>query len=105
MQQPSILQRIKTMGRQILPKGSSLWLYGSRARGDYRSDSDWDLIVLLNQDRQQLQDFDHYAYPFVEMGWLLGTEINPMLYTRKEWQERQFTPFFHNVENDKIVLV
>ncbi len=105
MQEPSIIQRIKTMGRQILPKGSSLWLYGSRARGDYRSDSDWDLIVLVDKDKQQLQDFDRYAYPFIEMGWSLGKEINPMLYTRKEWQERHFTPFCHNVENDKIVLV
>ena len=104
MQKPSILQRIKTMGRQILPKGSSLWLYGSRARGDYRSDSDWDLIVLVNQDRQQLQDFDHYAYPFVEMGWQHNTTISPMIYTRQEWQARSFTPFYHNVQQDKIVL-
>ena len=93
------------MGKQILPKGSNLWLYGSRARGDYRPDSDWDLIVLVDKDKQQLQDFDQYAYPFIEMGWQTGTEINPMLYTRKEWHERHFTPFYKNVEHDKIVLV
>ena len=56
------IQRIRTMGQQILPKGSRLWLYGSRARGDYRQDSDWDLIVLVDKESQQLQDFDRYAY-------------------------------------------
>ena len=101
----NILSRIQTMGKQILPEGSNLWLYGSRARGDYRPESDWDLIVLVDKQKQQLQDFDKYAYPFVEMGWEMGEEINPMLYTRSEWENRHVTPFYHNVENEKIVLV
>ena len=80
-------------------------LYGSRARGDYRSDSDWDLLVLVDKDSQHLQDFDRYAYPFVEMGWQIGAEINPMLYTYQEWEQRKFTPFYNNVEQDKIQLI
>ena len=101
----NIVTQIQNLGQKVLPKGSNLWLYGSRARGDYRSDSDWDLIVLVDKDRQQLQDFDRYVYPFIEMGWQTGVEINPLLYTRKEWKQRHFTPFYHNVETDKIVLV
>ena len=105
MTRTTTIQRIQTMGKQILPKGSHLWLYGSRARGTHRPNSDWDLLVLVDKDKQQLQDFDSYAYPFIEMGWELGEEINPMLYTRKEWEQRYFTPFYHNVEDDKIELV
>ena len=105
MSELSTIQSIRTMGKQILPEGSNLWLYGSRARGDYRVDSDWDLIVLVDKEKQQLQDFDQYAYPFIEMGWQMGTEINPMLYTQREWQQRHFTPFYKNVERDKVVLV
>ena len=101
----NILLQIHTLGKKVLPKGSSVLLYGSRARGDNREDSDFDLVVLVDKDRQQLQDFTDYAYPFIEMGWELGAEINPMLYTRKEWSERHFTPFYKNVEHDKIVLV
>ena len=101
----STIRQIQTMGQQILPAGSNVWLYGSRARGDYRADSDWDLIVLVDKDQQQLQDFDRYAYPFIEMGWQTGQEINPMLYTRQEWEKRHFTPFYHNVEGEKVVLV
>ena len=101
----NILSQIQTLGKKVLPKGSSVLLYGSRARGDNREDSDYDLVVLVDKDKQQLQDFTDYAYPFMEMGWDLGAEINPMLYTRKEWSERHFTPFYKNVEHDKIVLV
>ena len=101
----NILLQIQTLGRKVLPKGSSLLLYGSRARGDFCEDSDYDIVVLLDKDKQQLQDFTDYAYPFMEMGWELGAEINPMLYTRKEWSQRYFTPFYKNVEHDKIVLV
>lgn len=28
----------------------SIWLFGSRARGDARSDSDWDIILALDDD-------------------------------------------------------
>ena len=104
-QNKNIIEQIRALGKKVLPEGSRLLLYGSRARGDNRPDSDWDLLVLLDQDRQQLQDFEQYAYPFVEMGWNEGIEINPMLYTRREWAKRHFTMFFHNVESDKIVLV
>lgn len=105
MSTSSTIQRIQEIGKRVLPNGSNLWLYGSRARGDFRPDSDWDLLVLVDKEKQQLQDFDTYAYPFIEMGWQTGVEINPMLYTRKEWEKRHFTPFYHNVEDDKIVLV
>ena len=101
---PDVMPHIKSLAQQILPKDGSLWLYGSRARGDYHEDSDWDLLILLNQDQQTLQDFDKYAYPFVEMGWKHNTTISPMIYTRQEWQARSFTPFYHNVQQDKIVL-
>jgi predicted nucleotidyltransferase len=105
MKQATTIEQIRTMGKQILPKGSHLWLYGSRARGDHRADSDWDLLILLNKDKVALSDYDNVSYPFAELGWDLGEAINPVLYTRKEWEQRHFTPFYHNVEDDKIVLV
>lgn len=105
MSTSNTIEQIRTKGKQILPKGSHLWLYGSRARGDNRANSDWDLLVLVDKERQLFQDFDKYVYPFMEMGWEIGAEINPMIYTVSEWKNRSFTPFYHNVEQDKVVLV
>ena len=45
----NIVAQIQTLGRKLLPQGSHLLLYGSRARGDHHADSDWDLLVLLNR--------------------------------------------------------
>ena len=63
-----IKQRIKTLGEKLIPQGSHLLLYGSRARGDYNSNSDWDLLVLLNREHNS-DDFDTISYPLMEMGF------------------------------------
>ncbi|MBQ5524583.1 MAG: nucleotidyltransferase domain-containing protein, partial [Paludibacteraceae bacterium] len=57
MNRNEIQDKIATLGSKLLPKGSHLFLYGSRARGDNREDSDWDLLVLLNKEHQN-SDFD-----------------------------------------------
>ena len=54
-----------------MPANSSLLLYGSRARGDNRVDSDWDLLILLDKPKLSSQDYD-YGYPFRELGWDIG---------------------------------
>ena len=99
-----ILSQISTLGKQILPEGSRLYLYGSRARGDARPDSDWDLLILLNKKREP-NDFDRFAYPFVELGFEYDMAFKPHYYTLEEWEKYSFTPFHHNVEQDKIILV
>lgn len=99
-----ILTKIKSLGKTILPEGSRLYLYGSRARGDNRPDSDWDLLVLLNK-KHEPDDFDKYSYPFIELGFDLDIRISARDYSLEQWSSIWFTPFYHNVENDKKVLI
>lgn len=87
-----------------MPVGSHVWLYGSRARGTEHQNSDWDLLVLLDKDEISDDDFRLYGYPFIVLGWQHGADVSPQLYTLKEWQQRQFTPFFENVEKDKKIV-
>ena len=104
MEQQKVIERIKETADRILPAGASLWLYGSRARGDARPDSDYDLLVLLDKDRITSEDHDAYGYPLRESGWDLWIEITPHLYTKKDWLTWSFSPFHKNVEHDKIVI-
>lgn len=90
---------------KALPPSSSLILYGSRARGDYKDDSDWDLLILLDKPELSDSDYDNVSFPFTLLGWNIGELISPQMYTKKEWDSISFLPFYKNVERDKIVLV
>lgn len=103
MKQEQVIQRITELGKQILPEGASLWLYGSRARGDAHPDSDYDLLILLDKDRLTRKDYD-YVFDLRMLGIDLKEEINPTVYLKKQWNEWNYTPFYYNVEEDKIVL-
>ena len=99
------LTRIKQTATSTIPKGGKAILYGSRARGDARTDSDWDILILLDKDTLDQTDYDNVSYPFVLLGCDLGQEINPIMYTTKEWESYSITPFYENVTRDGIVLV
>ena len=104
MEQEEVIQRIRELGSRLLPSGASLWLYGSRARGNARPDSDYDLLILLDQDRVP-SEVDSAAYDICLMGYDCGVEINPHIYPRKKWEASAFSPFYKNVEHDKRVLL
>ena len=97
--------RLSRLGRKVLPSSASLWLYGSRARGTARNDSDWDLLILLDEDKQKSTDFAQYAYPFTLMASADNQMVIPQIYTKKQWKQMQFTPFVQNVEQDKVILI
>jgi len=100
-----LLNQIQRLGREIIPADGHLYLYGSRARGNYKPDSDWDLLILLDKDKEEYSDFDHYSYPFIALGYDYGVPVSAHLYTVNQWEAMSFSPFYHNVEHDKIVLI
>lgn len=105
MERAKVLENIKQVALKTLPPSSSLILYGSRARGDYNENSDWDLLILLDKPELTDSDYDNVSFPFTLLGWNIGELINPQMYTKKEWDSISFLPFYKNVEQDKIVLV
>lgn len=102
--QLEIEQLIRQLGEKILPKNAQLWLFGSQAREDARPDSDWDLLLLLDEKRVTNEYFDRWVFPFISLGWSLGVEINPLAYTYEEWQSRKITPFYKNVMQERVEL-
>ena len=95
---------IKTQLEQTLPANGHAVLYGSQARGDQHEGSDWDVLIIIDKDRVSLAENAAITYPLVMSGWNLGVEINPIVYTAREWDGYKNTPFYENVERDGLKI-
>lgn len=90
--------------RHNSPTGTEAILFGSRARNDARKDSDWDVLILIEGDKVTHADYDNILYPIRELGWQTDKMINPIIYTKQEWTQKEFTPFYKNVMAEGIKL-
>ena len=100
-----ILSQIKATARKSVPAGSRVLLFGSRARGEAHRGSDWDILIVVPKTTLQQSDYDQVSYPLVELGWKVGEQINPIIYTQNEWEANSITPFYDNVLRDAISLL
>ncbi|MGB3586248.1 MAG: nucleotidyltransferase domain-containing protein [Tunicatimonas sp.] len=99
----SISQLIRDAVRAV-DTGADVILYGSRARGDERIDSDWDILVLTDYpvDLAIERKFRNKIYD-VELD--TGEAISLFVYSKKQWRTQQsITPFYENVTQEGIVL-
>lgn len=100
-----ILGEIKRLAHKLFANlPASVYLYGSRARGDAGCNSDWDILIVTDDSISGHDAFEKFAYPFTEIGWRLGEQITPILYTRSEWNAERDTAFYLNVQSDAILL-
>ena len=105
MSKKDVLEHIQRTAKTVAPKDAVMYLFGSRARGDERPDSDWDILIVLPKEQLRQSDYDQVSYPFVELGWLLGEKINPIVYTNQEWEACSITPFYDNVQRDAVSIL
>ncbi len=99
-----ILSQIKRIVREQEPT-AKIYLYGSRSKGKARSDSDWDLLILLNRESISYEVEHGISSPLYDLEFDTGEVISPMIYSEKEWNSKyRFTPFFKNVMREGKLL-
>jgi predicted nucleotidyltransferase len=77
-------------------------LYGSRARGDARTNSDYDVAVFLHDLGDRWRELDRLADLGTEILDETGAFIHAMPYRAGSYDER--TPLMHEVRKDGVDL-
>lgn len=84
---------------------AKIFLFGSRARGDFREDSDWDILILLNQDTVDFSVKRTIRKKLFKVELDTGQPISVFVYSKNEWTINQSdTPFFQNIISEGIPL-
>jgi uncharacterized protein len=103
-EEKSLLLRCKEAIRSIEPSADVI-LYGSRARGDAEADSDYDLLILIDEEAtlEKEEDICSTLYP-IELE--TGIVLTAMVYSRKVWNTPLYRsmPYRRNVVKEGILL-
>ena len=80
-------------------------LFGSHARGEATADSDWDILILLNDLYVDLNIEKEYRDELFEVELETGEPISTFVFSKKEWETKHsITPLYRNIKNEGISL-
>ena len=88
-----------------LDNTAEIILYGSRARGDNKPDSDWDVMILLkrkNVDKKVEQTFRHHL---LDLELEIGVPVSVFVYSKSDWEGKySITPLFRSIKKEGILI-
>ncbi len=104
MEQLQFINRVKETVHHVFPNAKT-YLFGSRARTDYTSSSDWDILVLMPNILVTIDEKRKIWHPLYELEIETGELISCKIFNEKEWfTTYSETPLFLNFQKDAIKI-
>jgi uncharacterized protein len=102
MNRNDLTYKVKQSIRSVDPDAKVI-LFGSRARGDNKSSSDWDFLILTSPTadeltKRQIRDV------------LIDTEleaeevISTLIFPQDKWSDYQITPLYKNIAKEGVEI-
>lgn len=100
----NILLKIKAVIKAVDPSAEVL-LFGSRARGDFHSDSDWDVLIIVDKEKLTWEDEKMFRHKLYDLELEIAQPISIFVYSRVEWYgKNSVTPFFESIQSEGKIL-
>ena len=102
-----LLERYKEAVSQILGERlKRIILYGSYARGDFKQDSDMDIMILADIQPQEISNLADRIYDITyDFEVKYEMEINPSIQSIQVYEQwKGVYPFFMNIEKDGVAV-
>ncbi len=99
-----ITRKIKDAVR-IVDAEAQVILYGSRAKGTARDDSDWDILILVNRPQISLKDEQYFRHKLFDLELETGQAISTFVYSLNDWNSRMaITPLYQSIKLEGVNL-
>jgi predicted nucleotidyltransferase len=104
MRTDTILDNITSAIHKKDPSAQA-FLFGSRARGDNRPDSDWDILILVDSLDVTNEIEDKFRDDLYNIELESGQIISTFIYPKSYWQNKlKFSPLYKMVKREGIKL-
>lgn len=104
MKQKELLNKIR-LAIQQHDSNAETYLYGSRARGDNRQNSDWDLLILVDENKITNRIEDRFRDSLYDIELETGQIISVLIYPKIYWSNKmKHSPLYKNVAHEGIRL-
>lgn len=97
----------KLIGSRIKNKDpkAEVILFGSHARGDARDDSDWDVLILIDKEKESRKVEKVYRDEMFDLELEIGQPISTIVFSKNDWVSKySMTPLFKTIEKEGVAL-
>jgi uncharacterized protein len=99
----AIADRIRTEVKSLDPTAKVV-LFGSRARGDAKHESDWDILILIN-DTVTTEIESAFRYKLFDLELETGEVFSTFVYNTDIWNRKhKVTPFYKSIKKEGVAL-